>query len=184
MCFVGRFLWSAPGERWSAIFERNAKPGIMVRIYGLSHVPALLLLNFPELRTKLIKVFFPVIVVQVSQLAQHLRRALWRRVACGPTSARSINGVSLVLRRASARSLRLAGTPFVLGRRLSAFVVCVAGALGISDERLKRDRRDRLRGERGKYAQYATGAGGLLKLMRCVLRLCFFPLCVVFHLYK
>ncbi|MDO8319643.1 phosphatidate cytidylyltransferase, partial [Rhodoferax sp.] len=55
--------------------ERNAKLqwGIMVCIYGMSHVPALLLLDFPHYDSKsAFLVFFLVLVVQTCMLTQHL----------------------------------------------------------------------------------------------------------------
>ena len=65
--------------------ERNAKLqwGIMVCVYGLSHVPALLLLEFPGWRgNTAFLVFFLVLVVQTCMLVQHLAaRGLRRPVA-------------------------------------------------------------------------------------------------------
>lgn len=60
--------------------ERNAKLqwGIMVCVYGMSHVPALLLLSFPGYEDKsAFLLFFLVLVVQTCMLVQHLisRRA-------------------------------------------------------------------------------------------------------------
>ena len=55
--------------------ERNAKLqwGIMVCVYGMSHVPALLLLSFPGYEGKsAFLVFFLVFVVQSCMLVQHL----------------------------------------------------------------------------------------------------------------
>jgi phosphatidate cytidylyltransferase len=55
--------------------ERNAKLqwGIMVCIYGMSHVPALLLLKFPGYDSKdAFLVLFLVLVVQTCMLVQHL----------------------------------------------------------------------------------------------------------------
>jgi hypothetical protein len=67
--------------------ERNAKLqwGIMVCVYGMSHVPALLLLDFPQYAGKgAFLVFFLVLVVQTCMLVQHLvgapgRTSRWRR---------------------------------------------------------------------------------------------------------
>ncbi len=55
--------------------ERNAKLqwGIMVCVYGMSHVPALLLLSFPRYEGKsAFLVFFLVFVVQTCMVVQHL----------------------------------------------------------------------------------------------------------------
>ena len=76
MC-SSRSRWSA---RWpddtQRFLERNAKLqwGIMVCVYGMSHVPALLLLDFPgDYEGKgAFLVFFLVFVVQTCMLVQHL----------------------------------------------------------------------------------------------------------------
>ena len=55
--------------------ERSAKLqwGIMVCVYGMSHVPALLLLDFPQYEGKgAFLVFFLVLVVQTCMVVQHL----------------------------------------------------------------------------------------------------------------
>ena len=59
----------------SHFLERNAKLqwGIMVCVYGMSHVPALLLLSFPGYEGKsAFLVFFLVFVVQTSVLVLSL----------------------------------------------------------------------------------------------------------------
>jgi phosphatidate cytidylyltransferase len=71
---------SALADDPSHFLERNAKLqwGIMVCVYGMSHVPALLLLSFPGYEDKsAFLVFFLVLVVQTCMLVQHLvsRRA-------------------------------------------------------------------------------------------------------------
>ena len=66
---------SALADDPSHFLERNAKLqwGIMVCVYGMSHVPALLLLSFPGYEGKsAFLVFFLVIVVQSCMLVQHL----------------------------------------------------------------------------------------------------------------
>jgi phosphatidate cytidylyltransferase len=66
---------SALADDPSQFLERNAKLqwGIMVCVYGMSHVPALLLLSFPGYEGKsAFLVFFLVFVVQTCMLTQHL----------------------------------------------------------------------------------------------------------------
>lgn len=70
--------------------ERNAKIqwGIMVCVYGLSHAPALLLLDFPRHADRgAFLVFFLVVVVGVAQLVHNLAAA---RLG-GPAMARQIS---------------------------------------------------------------------------------------------
>jgi phosphatidate cytidylyltransferase len=66
---------SALADDPNHFLERNAKLqwGIMVCVYGMSHVPALLLLSFPGYEGKsAFLVFFLVFVVQTCVLVQHL----------------------------------------------------------------------------------------------------------------
>ncbi|VTU19980.1 phosphatidate cytidylyltransferase [Variovorax sp. PBL-E5] len=66
---------SALADDPNQFLERNAKLqwGIMVCVYGMSHVPALLLLSFPGYEGKsAFLVFFLVFVVQTCMLTQHL----------------------------------------------------------------------------------------------------------------
>ncbi len=74
--------------------ERNAKLqwGIMVCIYGMSHVPALLLLNFPHYGKKnAFLVFFLVLVVQSSMIAQHLASRRLQKAPAAPDISQSFN---------------------------------------------------------------------------------------------
>ena len=67
--------------------ERNAKLqwGIMVCVYGMSHVPALLLLEFPgHAGRNAFLVFFLVIVVQVGVMVQHLAARKLVRAPAAP----------------------------------------------------------------------------------------------------
>ncbi|MBU2286678.1 MAG: phosphatidate cytidylyltransferase, partial [Gammaproteobacteria bacterium] len=73
--FLALPVVSALANDPSSFLERNAKLqwGIMVCVYGLSHVPALLLLSFPGYEGKsAFLVFYLVFVVQTAMLAQHL----------------------------------------------------------------------------------------------------------------
>ena len=73
--FLALPVVSALGNEPQRFLERNAKLqwGIMVCVYGLSHVPALMVLNFPRFAGRnAFLVFFLVLVVQTCMLVQHL----------------------------------------------------------------------------------------------------------------
>jgi phosphatidate cytidylyltransferase len=150
--------------------ERNAKLqwGIMVCIYGMSHVPALLLLKFPHYSQKnAFLVLFLVLVVQSCVLVQHLvsRQLMqpdkpptlpaisqsfsWRAWWAGMISGSVLGGL-------------LAGiTPFVPGQAFAlSFIACAAGSMGhLVMKALKRDRGIPMwRGE----GRGITGASGML----------------------
>ena len=87
--------------------ERNAKLqwGIMVCIYGMSHVPALLLLDFQDYEGKgAFLVFFLVIVVQTCMLVQHLLTRRLKRPPSAPQVSKSFNWCSWMLGMSSAAS--------------------------------------------------------------------------------
>lgn len=147
--------------------ERNAKLqwGIMVCIFGMSHVPALLLLNFPGYtnRTAFL-VFFLVLVVQSGMLAQHLASRRLRRSPAAPQISQSFNWPSWWIGIAVGSGVGglLAGiTPFKPGQAVAmAFIACVAGSLGhLVMKALKRDRGIPIWRGQGPAV---TGAGGLL----------------------
>ena len=147
--------------------ERNAKLqwGIMVCVYGISHVPALLLLNFPGYEGKsAFLVFFLVFVVQSCMLAQHLINRRWPRPASAPRVSKSFNW------RTWAMAVGVGGlvggalgglTPFQPTQAVAmALIACVAGSLGhLVMKALKRDRGITNWGREGKSI---TGATGLL----------------------
>ena len=147
--------------------ERNAKLqwGIMVCIYGMSHVPALLLLAFPKYNGKsAFLVFFLVLVVQTAMVTQHLVSRKLQRAPTAAAISHSFNGPSWVagLVAGSVLGAALAGiTPFVPGQAFAmAFVACVAGTLGhFVMKAIKRDRGVPLW---HNEIQGTTGAGGLL----------------------
>ena len=147
--------------------ERNAKLqwGIMVCIYGMSHVPALLLLDFPEYHHKnAFLVFFLVMVVQVCMVVQYIAvRRLARRPAA-PAISRSFNWTNwwIGVGAGSLLGALLAGiTPFAPGQAFAmALVACGAGSLGhLVMKAIKRDRGIPNWGDEGASV---TGAGGLL----------------------
>ena len=147
--------------------ERNAKLqwGIMVCVYGMSHVPALLLLNFPGYQGKnAFLVFFLVFVVQTCMIVQHLVGRQLQRPAHAPHVSQSFNWTSWAAGVAVASFLGglLAGiTPFKPGQALAmALIACVAGSLGhLVMKALKRDRGITNWGAQGLSV---TGASGLL----------------------
>src|SRR5574343_1014278 len=147
--------------------ERNAKLqwGIMVCVYGMSHVPALLLLDFPGYREKgAFLVFFLVFVVQTCMLVQHLLGRRFPHKPVAPQVSQSFQWASWL---AGVAAGGLAGgllsfiTPFKPGQALGmALLACFAGSLGhLVMKALKRDRGVTSWGMQG---QSVTGAGGLL----------------------
>jgi phosphatidate cytidylyltransferase len=147
--------------------ERNAKLqwGIVVCVYGMSHVPALLLLNFRNYEGKgAFLVFFLVFVVQTCMLVQHLVTRRLKRPPSAPAVSRSFNWYSWLLGMAVGSmvgGLFSFVTPFKPGQALAmAFVACVAGSMGhLVMKALKRDRGVTAWGQRGMSV---TGANGLL----------------------
>jgi phosphatidate cytidylyltransferase len=176
--------------------ERNAKLqwGIVVCVYGLSHVPALLLLDFPNYNNKnSFLVFFLVIVVQVSQLVQHLVSRIWRRTPFVPNISQSFNWGSALMgiTVGSALGAGLAGiTPFAPGQAfVMACIACLTGSLGhLVMKALKRDRGIPIwRSKQGNLREGVTGAGGLLDRVDalCFAAPVFFHFVQwYFHLYK
>jgi len=147
--------------------ERNAKLqwGIMVCIYGMSHVPALLLLDFPNYRSRgAFLVFFLVLVVQTCMLVQHMAARRLRRAPTAPAISSSFSWLSWCIGVGVAALLGglLAGiTPFKPGQALAmALVACVAGSLGHLV--MKAIKRDRGIPNWGSQGEGVTGAGGLL----------------------
>ena len=151
---------SALGGDTKRFLERNAKLqwGIMVCIYGLSHVPALLLLGSPFL------VFFLVFVVQTCMVVQHLLTRHLDRKPSIPAVSSSFNWYSWLLGMilgSFVGGLLSFITPFRPGQALAlAFIACVAGSMGhLVMKALKRDRGVTAWGHGDRSV---TGAGGLL----------------------
>ncbi|MFZ2308976.1 MAG: phosphatidate cytidylyltransferase [Rhodoferax sp.] len=165
--FLALPLASALANDPVRFLERNAKLqwGIMVCIYGMSHVPALLLLRFPGYDNRnAFLVFFLVLVVQVCMVTQHFASRRLQRAPVAPAISQSFNWDSwgLGVLAGSLMGALLAGiTPWVPGTAFAAaFVACVAGSLGhLIMKALKRDRGIPSWGAQG---QSVTGAGGLL----------------------
>jgi phosphatidate cytidylyltransferase len=146
--------------------ERNAKMqwGIMVCVYGISHVPALLL-DFPGYGGKnAFLVFFLVFVVQTGMLVQHLAARRWPRAPTAPEVSRSFNWASWLTGMAAGGfvgGLMSGLTPFMPAQAVAmALIACAAGSLGhLVMKALKRDRGITNWGSEGKSV---TGASGLL----------------------
>jgi len=180
--FIAIPVVSALANDPSQFLERNAKLqwGIMVCVYGMSHVPALLLLSFPGYEGKsAFLVFFLVFVVQTCMVVQHLigrrfaysvaegRPPLQRWLArepFAPNVSRSFNWASWGIGMAIASvvgALMSFITPFRFGQALAmALIACVAGSMGhLVMKALKRDRGIPNWGQKGVGV---TGANGLL----------------------
>jgi phosphatidate cytidylyltransferase len=146
--------------------ERNAKLqwGIMVCIYGMSHVPALLLLEFPATDRGAFLVFFLVLVVQTCMVVQHLVSRRWPRPPRAPAISSSFNWTSWWRRRGHRqRAGRPAGRHHAVqaraghGHGADRLRGRLAGAPG--DEGAQARPR---RAELGRAGQSVTGASGLL----------------------
>lgn len=147
--------------------ERNAKLqwGIMVCVYGISHVPALLLLKFPNYQGKqAFLVFFLVFVVQSCMLVQYLVDKKFKRKPIAPQISSTFNWTGWLIAVVVASligGLMSALTPFKPAQAVAmALIACIAGSLGhLVMKALKRDRGITNWGTEGKSV---TGASGLL----------------------
>ena len=165
--FLALPLASALANDPLRFLERNAKLqwGIMVCIYGMSHVPALLMLRFPGYDNQnAFLVFFLVLVVQICMVTQHFASRKLKRPPVAPAISQSFNWRSwwIGIGVGSLVGALLAGiTPWVPGTAFAfAFIACVAGTMGhFVMKALKRDRGIPNWGTQG---QSTTGAGGLL----------------------
>jgi phosphatidate cytidylyltransferase len=165
--FLALPLASALANDPLRFLERNAKLqwGIMVCIYGMSHVPALLMLKFPGYDSKnAFLVFFLVLVVQVCMVTQHFASRKFQRPPTALAISQSFNWLSwwIGIIVASLTGALLAGlTPLVPGTAFAfSFIACTAGSMGhFVMKALKRDRGIPNWGEQGRSI---TGAGGLL----------------------
>ena len=137
----------------------------MVCIYGISHVPALLLLKFPNYQGKnAFLVFFLVFVVQTCMIVQHLVSKRLNKAPSAPDISKSFNWTSwsIAVVVASLVGGLMAGlTPFKPAQAVAmAMIACVAGSMGhLVMKALKRDRGITNWGAEGKSV---TGASGLL----------------------
>jgi phosphatidate cytidylyltransferase len=168
--FLALPVASALANDPSHFLERNAKLqwGIMVSVYGLSHVPALLLLKFPNYDQKnAFLVFFLVLVVQTCMVTQHLvsRRLMvlgFKPVAPNISQSFIWRSWWVGMVAGSLLGALLAGlTPFVPGQAFAlAFVACAAGSFGhLVMKALRRDRGIPIWRGQGSGV---TGAAGML----------------------
>jgi phosphatidate cytidylyltransferase len=147
--------------------ERNAKLqwGIMVCVYGMSHVPALMLLDFRNYEGKgAFLVFFLVFVVQACMIIQHIATRRMNRPPSMPEVSKSFNWTTWamgIFAGTFVGGVLSFVTPFKPGQALAmAVVACVAGSMGhLVMKALKRDRGVTAWGQRGMSV---TGANGLL----------------------
>jgi phosphatidate cytidylyltransferase len=147
--------------------ERNAKLqwGIMVCVYGMSHVPALLLLDFKNYVGKgAFLVFFLVFVVQICMVAQHFAARQLKSPPLAPAISSSFHWrswLSGVIAGSLFGGVISALTPFKPAQALAmAFIACAAGSMGhFVMKALKRDRGITNWGTEGRSI---TGASGLL----------------------
>jgi phosphatidate cytidylyltransferase len=146
--------------------ERNAKIqwGMMVCVYGLSHAPALLLLDFPHYAGGgAFLLFFLVFVAATAQLAQEAASRRLRRRPIARQISRSFSWQAWLV---GALAAALVGallywiTPFKVGQALvMAFIAGASGTLGeFVMKALKRDAGVHHWGNRSTV----TGAVGLL----------------------
>ena len=146
--------------------ERNAKIqwGIMVCVYGLSHAPALLLLDFPGHEDRgAFLVFFLVMVAACAQIVQEAMSRWLRRRPVARQISRSFSYRAWFAGACAAGLLGAALywiTPFKAGQALAmAFIAAGAGTLGeLVMRALKKDAGVRWWGNRSSV----TGAVGLL----------------------
>lgn len=164
--FVAIPVVSALAGDPSRFLERNAKIqwGVMVCVYGLSHAPALLLLQFPRYQGRgAFLVFFLVVVAATAQIVQEAASRWLRR---RPVARQIDRSFSLRAWGLGALAAGLVGaamywsTPFKPPQALAlAFLAAGAGTMGeLVMKALKRDAGVRHWGNRSSV----TGAVGLL----------------------
>ena len=163
--FAALPVLAALGNDPTRFLERTAKIqwGTTVCVYGLSHVPALLLLNFGGDDNGAFLVLYIVLVVAGAQIAQELASRRMRRRPVARQISRSFSwrawGVG-ILAAGIVGVLMYWATPFKPLQAL--FIGCVAGGCGTLGElvmkALKRDAGVRHWGGRSSV----TGAVGLL----------------------
>lgn len=146
--------------------ERNAKIqwGVMVCVYGLSHAPALLLLDFEGYKGRgAFLLFFLVMVVASSQIAQEIATRTLRRRPVARRISRSFSMRAWwigTLTGSVAGGLLFWITPFKVGQALAmAFLAAAAAGFGgLVMKALKKDAGVLYWGNRSSI----TGAVGLL----------------------
>lgn len=164
--FLALPIVSALADDPRRFLERNAKIqwGVMVCVYGLSHAPALLLLEFPGYTGRgAFLLFFLVMVVAASQIAQEIASRTLRRRPVARHISRSFSMRAWwlgTLTGTLAGGLLFWITPFKAGQALAmAFLTAAsAGFGGLVMKALKKDAGVVYWGNRSSI----TGAVGLL----------------------
>jgi phosphatidate cytidylyltransferase len=164
--FLAIPVLSALGGDPLRFLERNAKIqwGVMVCVFGLSHAPALLLLDFPRVHDRgPFLVFFLVIVTTAAQMFEELASRRLRRRPLARMIDRTFGPRSWLIAcfgAAIVGGLLFWITPFKLPQAMvMAFIAGAAGTLGeFVMTALKRDAGVRFWGNTGQV----TGAVGLL----------------------
>ena len=157
---------SALGNDPQRFLERAAKIqwGIMVCVYGMSHAPALLLLDLPEYEDRgAFLVFFLVVVVAVAQIVQEAASRVLRRRPVARAISRSFSWRAWLLGALAAAlvgAMLYWATPFKpVPALVMGFVAGASGTLGeLVMKALKRDAGVRNWGGQPSV----TGAVGLL----------------------
>lgn len=148
--------------------ERNAKIqwGIMVCVYGLSHAPALLLLDFPKFQDRgAFLLFFLVMVVQSCMVVQAYVARHHNLTPVAPRISTSFSwraGANGVLAGSVIGALLYWITPFKAGQAFAmSFIACAAGMFGhFVMKALKRDAG--VQSAWHEDGRIVTGAVGLL----------------------
>ncbi|MEN9843859.1 MAG: hypothetical protein RLZZ612_1688 [Pseudomonadota bacterium] len=165
--FLALPLVSSLGNDPKGFLERNAKLqwGVMVCVYGLSHVPALWVLEFPNRQgNSAFLVFFLVAVVQTCMVLQHVASRWLQRPPSVPAISAAFHWHSWAIGVVGGGILGglLAGlTPMKPGQGLAmGLIACAAGSLGhLVMKAIKRDRGVPHWGGQGRSV---TGASGVL----------------------
>ena len=164
--FLARPIVSAFADDPRHYLERNAKIqwGVMVCVYGLSHAPALLLMDFDGYKGRgAFLLFFLVMVVASSQIAQEIATRTLRRRPVARRISRSFSMRAWwigTLTGSVAGGLLFWITPFKVGQALAmAFLTAAAAGFGgLVMKALKKDAGVLYWGNRSSI----TGAVGLL----------------------
>ncbi len=165
--FIALPVLSALGNDPHRFLERTAKIqwGMMVCVYGLSHAPALLLLEFPGYEGRgAFLVLYLVLVVAAAQIVQRLAGARLRSMPAARQISRSFSWRGWAIGCVGAGVVGAAmswATPFKPGQALAiGFIAGGCGTLGaLAVSAMKRDRR---RPGSLPAAERVTGAVGLL----------------------
>jgi phosphatidate cytidylyltransferase len=165
--FLALPVVSALANDSQRFLERNAKLqwGVMVCVYGMSHVPALLLLDFGRGEGRgAFLVFWLVFVVQGAMLIQHLIARKLRYLPAAPRVSVSFSwrtwGYGMFF-GAVIGALLSGITPLAPGQGFAlGFIACASATLGhLVMKALKRDRGVK---HWGGHLPSTTGATGLL----------------------